>query len=153
MNYVVPQMADVYAALAPWVEALLRVTIGLCLVPHGLRAGFGMFRNTGSPVTSLAMFVAVLDRSGYRPGYFWAWVVIATEIIGGPLLAVGLGTRLVAIPIVVLLILSVVAHVRDGWFWNTLGVEYPLIWSAAALYFLVHGGGAISLDAWLGWEF
>ena len=86
-------------------------------------------------------------------GTLWGPVIIATELIGGPMLALGLFTRLVSIPIAILLIMSIVEHVKDGWFWNTLGVEYPLIWSAAALYFLVYGGGEISLDALIGWEF
>ena len=65
----------------------------------------------------------------------------------------GLFTRLAAIPVCILLILSVVEHKKDGWFWNTLGMEYPIVWSAAALVVLIHGGGAISLDHVIGWEF
>jgi len=33
-----------------------------------------------------------------------------------------------------------------GYFWNKAGLEYTLMWTVAAFYFLVHGGGAISLD-------
>ena len=153
MSDVFPQLAGVYAALGPWVEALLRVMIGICLIPHGLRIYYGMFPNTGFPLNSVKAFGDVLQRSGYRLGHFWAHVVVATELIGGPMLALGLLTRVVSIPIAILLILSVKEHIKDGWFWNTLGVEYPLIWSAGALYFLVHGGGPISLDALIGWEF
>ena len=50
--------------------------------------------------------------------------------------------------------LSVWDHgTKDGWFWNKLGMEYPLIWAVAATYFLFNGGGPYSLDAWIGWEF
>ena len=77
--------------------------------------------------------------------------MIATALIGGPVLALGLFTRPVCVPIFILLALSVVAHWRDGWFWNTLGIEY--LWAACALYFLGRGGGAISLDRLIGWEF
>jgi putative oxidoreductase len=153
MSYVIPQLGPIYAALAPWIEALMRVTIALCLVPHGLRVYFGLFRNTGMPLSSLTMLADALDTSGYRPGKLWAPMIIATELIGGPMLALGLLTRLVAIPISILLILSVVDHAKSGWFWNTLGVEYPLIWSVCALYFLVNGGGEISLDRLIGWQF
>jgi putative oxidoreductase len=150
---VFPALGSLYAALAPWVEALFRVTVGLILVPHGLRAGFGFFPGTGMPVDSLRKLGAAVAAAGYRPGLFWAVVVVATELIGGPLLALGLFTRPVCVPIFVLLMLSVVVHWRDGWFWNTLGIEYPLLWAAAALSFLVNGGGAISLDRVIGWEF
>jgi putative oxidoreductase len=153
MAYVVPQLAPLYAALAPWVEALLRVIVALCLIPHGLRIYFGMFRNTGMPIDSMQGLAKALDTQGYRPGALWAPVIIITELVLAPMLALGLFTRLVSIPIFVLLALSVVAHIRDGWFWNTLGVEYPLVWAAGSLYFLVNGGGAISVDRMIGWEF
>jgi uncharacterized membrane protein YphA (DoxX/SURF4 family) len=33
-----------------------------------------------------------------------------------------------------------------GFFWNKMGLEFTLMWTVAALYFLVHGGGVISVD-------
>jgi len=39
------------------------------------------------------------------------------------------------------------------WFWNKSGFEYPAIWALGALYFLVNGGGTISIDHLLGFEF
>ena len=66
------------------------------------------------------------------------------------MLALGLFTRLVSIPIFILLTLSVYEHRKFGWFWNTQGAEYPLIWAMASLYFLVNGGGVISLDHLIG---
>jgi len=150
---VFPALDGVYQALAPWSVALLRMITGFILVPQGLRAGFGFFPNTNMPIRSLKMLGEAVAAAGYRPGLFWAAVVVVTELVGGPMLALGLFTRPVCVPIVVLLVLSVVAHWRDGWFWNTLGVEYPLLWAACALYFLVNGGGALSLDRLVGWEF
>jgi len=150
---VAPALGGLYQGLAPFAEALLRMITGLILVPHGLRAGFGFFPNTNMPVRSLKMLGEAVAAAGYRPGLFWAAIVVATELIGGPMLALGLFTRLACVPIVILLALSVVAHWRDGWFWNTLGIEYPLLWAASALFFLVHGGGAMSIDHVIGWEF
>jgi putative oxidoreductase len=150
---VFPALGGLYAALGPWAEALLRAITGLILVPHGLRAGFGLFPNTGAPVNSLRKLGEAVGAAGYRPGLFWAAVVVATELVAGPMLALGLFTRLACVPIFVLLALSVIAHWRDGWFWNTLGIEYPLLWAACALYFLVNGGGVISVDRLIGWEF
>ena len=152
--YVFPQLAPIYAAFAPWVEALMRVVIALCLVPHGMRTYFGIFRNTGMPINSMQMFIDVLNREGYRPGALWAPIVVITELVGGPMLALGLFTRPVSIPIFILLVLSVFEHKKiGGWFWNTQGAEYPLVWAAASAYFLCNGGGRISLDHLIGWEF
>jgi len=135
------------ATLAALTEALLRVIVGLALVPHGLRITFGWFRATGLPTYNLGMLAEQLDRDGYRPGRFWAPAIAATELVAGPFLALGLLTRVAAIPIVIFLAVSCRERwVKGGWFWNTQGLEYTLMWTIAAAYFLVHGGGLYSLD-------
>ena len=125
----------------------MRATVGLALVPHGLRMAFGFFPNSGLPVRNLSMLAEQLDRTGYRPGKLWAPLIAATELVAGPLLALGLFTQIVAVPIVIFLGVSCVERWRVGrYFWNTLGLEYTLMWGISALYFLVHGGGEFSLD-------
>ena len=133
--------------LAPIIEALLRVVVGVALVPHGLRVTFGFFRGTGLPASNLQMLTAQLDRDGYRPGRLWAPLISATELIAGPLLALGLFTRLAAVPVVIFLAVSCWERWhKGGWFWNTQGLEYTLMWTVAAAYFLAKGGGPYSLD-------
>ena len=140
-------MGGIGQTLSPWAEALLRATVVLALVPHGLRMAFGFFPNSGLPVRNLSMLAEQLDRTGYRPGRLWAPLIAATELVAGPLLALGLFTRIVALPIVIFLCVSCVERWRVGrYFWNTLGLEYTLMWGIGALYFLVHGGGEFSLD-------
>jgi putative oxidoreductase len=137
--------------LAPIIEALLRVMVGAALVPHGLRVTFGYFRNSGLPQSNLQALVVQLDRDGYRPGRLWAPAISATELIAGPLLALGLFTRIAAVPIVLFLLVACRERwVKGGWFWNTQGLEYTLMWTVAAAYFLVQGGGVWSLDRLLG---
>jgi putative oxidoreductase len=143
---IVPGLAGLYAALAPFADALLRIVVGLTLVPHGLRVTFGCFAGTGK-VTNLKALAAELNAGGFRPGRLWAPAISLTELVCGPLLALGLFTRVVAVPIVIFLAVSNVERWRvGGFFWNTLGLEYTLMWTVAAFYFLVHGGGLFSLD-------
>jgi putative oxidoreductase len=151
---IVPGLAQLYAMLAPIAEALLRIVVGLALVPHGLRMTFGFFAVSGFKVTSVRLLAAQLDQTGYRPGWLWAPAISATELVCGPLLALGLFTRPAAVPICIFLVVSNVERWRvGGYFWNTLGLEYTLMWTVAAFYFLVHGGGWYSLDHLLiGWE-
>ena len=142
-----PALGGLYQTLAPWAEALLRAAVGLALVPHGLRNTFGMFPNTGVRAQSVPELAKQLDHDGYRPGTFWASAISITQLVGGPMLALGLFTRVVAVPIVIFLIVSNYERWRiGGYFWNKTGLEYTLMWTVAALYFLVRGGGAISLD-------
>lgn len=144
---VFPQLASLYQTLAPVAEALLRVWVGLALVPHGLRNTFNFFPTTGQPLRSPRAMADYLDEQGYRPGMFWAPAISLTQLVCGPLLALGLFTRAAALPIVLFLAFSNVERWRVGrYFWNQLGLEYTLMWTIAAFYFLVHGGGVYSLD-------
>jgi putative oxidoreductase len=108
---------------------------------------FGLFAASGGPVRNLTMLAAQLDRDGYRPGALWAPAIAITELIGGPLLAVGLFTRPVALAVCLFLIVSNIERFRvGGWFWNKLGMEYTLLWALTAFYFVIHGAGPLSLD-------
>jgi putative oxidoreductase len=144
---IVPQLGPVYQTFFPWVEMLLRAVVGLTLVPHGLRSTFGMFSSTGALSHNLTEFANELDHGGYHPGKFWAVAIVLTQLVAGPMLALGLFTRLAACPIVVFLIVTNYERWRvGGFFWNKMGLEFTLMWTVAALYFLVHGGGEISVD-------
>jgi putative oxidoreductase len=141
------QLGPLYDALLPWAEMLLRAVVGLTLVPHGLRSAFGMFPSTGGQSHNLTEFVDELDRGGYRPAKFWAPAIVLTQLVAGPMLAFGLLTRLAACPIVIFLIVTNYERWRvGGFFWNKMGLEFTLLWTMAVLYFLVHGGGAFSVD-------
>jgi putative oxidoreductase len=144
-SLIVPELGGLYRALAPWTYALLRVVVGLALVPHALRNSFGFFPNTGQPLRNTRMLAAYLDEQGYRPGWLFAPAISATQLIC---------TRLAALPVVLFLLVSNVERWRVGrYFWNQLGLEYTLMWTIAALYVLMHGGGLYSLDHLLGREF
>lgn len=152
---VFPALGGVYAVLLPWAEALLRLCCGLALLPHGLRAFFGWFPDTGSRILSPAALAQGIERSGFRPGKFWVWVVALIEFVAGPALALGLFTRPAALLVFLFFVGAAYDHARfDGYFWNKLGMEYPAMWGAVALFFVFAGGGAVSLDALLlGWQF
>jgi putative oxidoreductase len=143
----VPALGGIYQALAPWTELLLRLGVGLALVPHGLRNTFGFWPSTGVRSHNLPELAQQLDNDGYRPGKFWAAAISVTQLVGGPLLALGLFTRPAALAILLFLLVANYERWRvGGYFWNQLGLEYTLMWTLGALYFLVHGGGPISLD-------
>lgn len=147
-------MSSLYQTLTPFAYALLRIVVGLALVPHGLRNTFGLFPNTGAAALNLKELAAGLDRGGYRPGWFWAPAISLTQLVGGPLLAVGLFTRPVDAVVVLFLLTANVERWRVGrYFWNKLGLEYTLMWTIAALYILTQGGGFYSIDHLIGWEF
>jgi putative oxidoreductase len=150
----IPHLSSLYQTLAPFAFALLRVWVGLALVPHGLRNTFGFFPNTGVRALSLRALSTQLDHDGYRPGAFWARAISLTQLVGGPLLVLGLFTRPVAAVVLVFLLVANVERWRVGkYFWNQLGLEYTLMWTIATFYVLVSGGGLYSLDHVFGLAF
>lgn len=140
-------LQQLYQTLAPLTEALLRVAVGLALVPHGLRMTFGFFPTTGQPLRNIRMLGDYLDKQGYRPGKLLALAISATQLVCGPLVALGLFTRPAVVPVVLFLLVTNIERWRVGrYFWNQLGLEYTLMWTIGALYVLAHGGGVYSLD-------
>jgi putative oxidoreductase len=147
------QLTALWQTLSPFAYALLRIVVGLALVPHGLRNTFGLFPNTGAVSLNLKELAVGLDRGGYRPGWFWAPAISITQLVGGPLLALGFLTRPVAFAVLLFLLIANVERWRVGkYFWNKLGLEYTLMWTIAAFYVLVHGAGIYSLDHVIGWD-
>jgi putative oxidoreductase len=138
----IPALEVVYRTLAPFTEPLIRIVAGLSLAAHGYPKLFG-------DTAAVADFFA---EEGFEPGMFWAIAVGLTEFVGGLCLALGLLTRLAAVPILIFLGTAVTYHRQFGFYWDIKGFEYPLFWAIVVLHFLVRGGGPWSIDARLGRE-
>jgi len=139
---IVPALGRVYGAVAPVTEPAIRAVAGLSLAAHGYPKLFG----------ATAASVAFFEKAGFHPPLFWTLLTGCTEFAGGLCLAAGLLTRVVAVPILIFLLVAVLFHAPNGFYWNRLGFEYPLFWAIVVFHFLVRGGGAWSLDAVIGRE-
>jgi putative oxidoreductase len=140
---VIPALANVYRAVAPITEPLIRVIAGASLAIHGFPILFG---NT-------AAAARFLESVGFENALLWAYVVGIVEFVCGLCLAIGFLTRLVAVPIIGFLLVAIVTyHWQFGFAWENRGVEYPLFWVIVVFHFLVRGGGPYSVDAWIGRE-
>jgi putative oxidoreductase len=145
---IVPPIAAVSGVLSPFAEPMLRIVSGLLLVPHGAQKLFGWFGGYGLTATG-DFFAAKLGLPASL-----ALVAGLVEFVGGFALALGLFTRPVAALVVGVMAAAVVTvHLPAGFFWTAGGFEYPLLWGAVALVFVVRGGGRYSLDAVVGREF
>jgi putative oxidoreductase len=147
-RYYVPALASLYAKLDPYVLPLLRVGLGLILIPHGCQKIFGMFGGMG-----LNANAALFQRLGYSPGMFWGTLVGCTELIAGTLLVLGLFTRPAALSIVIFMIFSIHFTSAKGFFWSNGGMEYSILILLVALVFMIRGGGEYSLDKSMPKEF
>ena len=143
----VPAFSGIYAAFDPIALPLLRLTLGLTLVPHGCQKLFGWFGGAG-----FEKFTGFFDKMGWHPAAFWVAVVALTEIVGGLLLAFGFLTRFAAAAILIFMINAVWATSAKGFFWTQGGMEYSLLIGIVALVFLIKGAGRFSVDHVLGKE-
>jgi putative oxidoreductase len=143
----VPAFSGIYAAFDPIALPLLRLTMGLILVPHGCQKLFGWFGGLG-----FEKFTEIFDKIGWHPAVFWVALVALTESVGGLMLAFGFLTRFAAAAIVIFMINAVWSTSAKGFFWAQGGMEYPILIGVVALVFLIKGGGRYSIDHALGKE-
>ena len=144
----VPALGPLYAALDPFMLPMLRVMLGLILIPHGCQKAFGWFGGAG-----FARFTQIFESIGYRPGAVWLTIVILVELVGGLCLVLGLFTRVAALFVALFMANAVWFTSAKGFFWTAQGSEYSLLILAVAVVFMVRGGGDYSLDSKMSKEF
>jgi putative oxidoreductase len=140
-------LARALATDASWTQALLRVTLGAVMFPHGAQKALGWFGGYGFSGT-MNFFT---EKAGLPT--LIAFLVIAFEFAGSILLLAGLGTRFAAAGIAAVMIGAITTvHASNGFFMNWFGnqagegFEYHLLVLGLALALILRGGGRASLD-------
>jgi putative oxidoreductase len=76
-----------------------------------------------------------------------AYMAATTEITGVVLLTLGLLTRLISLPMIVIMIVAILTvHLGNGFSAGDNGYEIPLYYMIFLLTFVSHGAGRFSLD-------
>lgn len=117
--------------------ALLRITLGIAAIAHGLLKVF---------VFTLPGTVGFFESLGL-PG-FLAYITAFVEIVGGLALIVGFQTRLISLAMVPILLGAMWAHSGNGWVFSNQGGgwEYPLFWAVVLVVQAMLGSGAFAVD-------
>lgn len=130
-----------------WTQFVLRITLAGVMFPHGAQKLFGWFGGYG-----FAGSMQFLTGAAGLPTLIAA-LVILIECIGALLLVLGLGSRLMAFAIgVVMLGAALTAHLDYGFFMNWSGqqagegFEYHLLAMALAAAVTLRGGGRFALE-------
>jgi putative oxidoreductase len=141
-------VGPIYDALHEVSYPLMRIVTGLFLLPHGSQKLFGLF---GGDITKTAGF---FSKVGIEPALTLAYVTGSVEFFGGLLLVLGLLTRIAAAGVIIMMAVAILTvHLANGYFWTSLGFEYPLMWALFAFAIFLHGGGRFSVDRAIGYEF
>ncbi|HEX7051750.1 MAG TPA: DoxX family protein [Longimicrobiales bacterium] len=130
------------------VQTLIRLTLGVAMLPHGAQKLLGWFGGYG--------FSATMDALTGMVGLPWiiAFLVIVIEFFGGLGLVVGLFGRVAALGVASVMVgaIFVGGHLGNGFFMNWTGTqagegfEYHLLAIVLALAVMVRGSGAASVD-------
>ncbi|QSZ42868.1 DoxX family membrane protein [Sulfurimonas aquatica] len=79
-----------------------------------------------------------------------AYMAASTEALGVLLLTLGLFTRAISLPLIVVMIVAIVTvHLPHGFSAGDNGYEIPLYYMLFLFLFLSHGAGSFSLDRFL----
>lgn len=79
--------------------------------------------------------------------YLQAWLASLTECIGVVLLFLGLGTRLITIPLIIVMFVAIkTVHWENGFAAGNNGFEIPLYYALMLVCLIFTGSGKISLD-------
>ncbi|GEK50475.1 DoxX family protein [Vreelandella venusta] len=119
--------------LALYATALLRISLGVMVLAHGLLKVF---------VFTLPGTVSYFESLGL-PGVL-AYLTIAAEVGGGLALLLGLYTRWVSLALVPVLLGAASVHLGNGWLFSNPGGgwEFPIFWTIALVVQAGLGGGS-----------
>jgi len=79
--------------------------------------------------------------------YLQAWLATLTECLGVVLLALGLGTRIIAIPLIIVMLVAIkTVHWENGFTAGDNGYEIPFYYILMLLSLVFTGSGKFSLD-------
>jgi putative oxidoreductase len=122
---------------APYAALLLRVSLGVLFLAHGLWMKVLTFGISGT--------VGYFESIGY-PGFF-AYLVILGEVGGGLALILGLWTRTVSLLFLPIMIGATLQHIGNGWVFSNPngGWEFPVFWTVVLIVQALLGPGALAL--------
>lgn len=132
-----PGLAGLYDAVSPFSWTLMRLSLGLILMPHGFGKLFG---NDLIPVTNRMVALHLPF-----PTAFGLWIGIL-EFFGGLMLALGLFTRVIAAMVAFEMAVICFLVLWPVWGWSHGGMEYALMMGLFALAFAFGGSGRCALD-------
>ena len=128
-------------------STIIRIVLGLILLPHGAQKMLGWFGGYGFNGT-----MGFLTGTAGLP-WIMAFLVIAIEFFGAIALIVGFATRIVAVGIISLFTgIIATSHFQNGFFMNWYGnlkgegYEFHLLIIGMAIALLVSGAGKWSVD-------
>jgi len=129
---------------------IVRVVLGSVMLAHGLQKTFGWFGGFGWTNT-INYFTGTVGLPSIL-----AAIIILIESVGAILLIAGVGARINALLLVIVIVGAFfVAHLPNGFYMNWFGnhkgegFEFDILFWAIGILIVVKGAGRWSVDKWL----
>lgn len=112
-----------------------------------LTLSYGLYHPAVSKLKDINGIGQWFESMNYPLPYLNAYLATGTELAGVVLLLLGLGTRLISIPLIIVMIVAITTlHWGNGFNAGDNGFEIPLYYMLLFLTLLVYGAGKISID-------
>ena len=141
---ILPFAGPIYAALRPWTDTLVRVSLGAIVTPHGFDKLFlgGVANTARNPILKI-----------FGDPIVGAYFIGGVEFFGGLMLVLGLFTRIAAAATAIQMFVIAFFVLWPAWGWTQRGMEYALFMGLISIAVFIRGGGRASIDTLIGREF
>ncbi len=129
------------------IAKLLKHLQSIALLLARLAVAYGFYEPAMMKWADMAAVAKWFGSMGIPFPTLNAYMAATTEITGVVLLTLGLFTRLISIPMIVIMIVAIVTvHLPNGFSAGNNGFEIPVYYMLFLLIFVSFGAGKLSLD-------
>lgn len=108
---------------------------------------YGFYGPASMKITNLEGVAQWFGSMNYPFPMFSAVLAMGSEVLGVILLTLGLGSRIIALPLMFIMVVAVfTTHISNGFAAGDNGFEIPLYYFLMLLSLVVQGSGKFSLD-------
>ena len=139
--------------LCKLVEPVLEKLQSVSLLFLRLILAYGFYGPATMKWSDISSVAEWFGSMGYPLPTQQAYLAASTEALGVLLLTLGLATRLISIPLIIVMIVAIVTvHLPHGFSSGDNGFEIPLYYILMLFVLVTHGAGKFSVDYFLNRE-
>ena len=136
--------------LCKLVDPLLNKFQSVSLLFLRLILAYGFYEPAMNKWNDISAVATWFESMGLPLPTLQAYMAASTESAGVVLLTLGLFTRLISIPLMVVMVVAVVTvHLPNGFSSADNGFEIPLYYFLMLFVLVAHGAGKLSIDAFM----
>ena len=124
-------------AQSGWALLAFRVVLGIIFIGHGWPKAKNFMGTAGW-----------LGSSGFKPGWLWAFLLVAAELLGGLMILVGFYTQIAALVLTVSMLVAMIYKIKNKTPFQVMkvgGWEFDLLLIVSLLVLATLGSGYIGL--------